>query len=318
MEILPNDWDGLQKSLGASILQSTVWSEFQQSLGRNIYFEFSNHWSWVGFEHSQKGFRYLFIPYGPTASLNTVEAMQSVVARATKEGFDFVRVEPMGKIGVDDLDGINGVEVQEVEPKHTQIINLQEDEQQLRRALNSGHRNLINGAERRGLTVRVSENNADFEVFLGMLHDTAKRSKVKFHDDDYFWMTKSVLGNKGFAKLYMVDSAEQPVAGALFYDYNGVRYYAHAGAYQELNRKLNGSVVLLWAAILDAKQAGMYKVDLWGVAPNDDSGHKWTGISKFKKGFGGHTVNHLGTFDIPINQSKYKAYRLLRKIRGRA
>lgn len=317
METLPNDWDELQKSLHASVLQSTAWAEFQQSLGRNICFEWSNHWSWVGYEHSLKGIRYLFLPYGPTASLNTLDALQSVVTQATSKKFDFIRIEPMGKIDIEDIRKANGIEVAEVEPKYTQIVDLTRDEQQLRKELNSGHRNHINGTERRGLSVRISDKDNDFEVFLSMLHDTAKRSKVKFHDDKYFWGIKKLLGGKGMAKLYVVDSAQGPVSMALFYDYNGVRYYAHAGAYQELNRKLHGSVVLLWQSMLDAKKIGMQSMDLWGVAPNNDPKHKWAGIAEFKKGFGGKTIGNLGTFDIPINQSKYKAYRLYRKLRGR-
>ena len=151
-----------------------------------------------------------------------------------------------------------------------------------------------------------------------MLHDTAKRSKVKFHNDDYFWAIKKLLEPKGNAKLYIVRSEHGNVAAALFYDYNGVRYYAHAGAYQDLNRKLNGSVSLLWQAIIDAKSSGMHSFDLWGVAPGEDTKHKWAGISKFKKGFGGTTTQRLGTYDIVLNTTKYKLYAAYRKLRGRS
>lgn len=317
MENLPNDWDELQKSLGASILQSSVWAQFQESLGRSTYFEWSNHWSWVGYEHSVKGIKYLFIPYGPTASLNTLESLQSVVSVANAEKFDFVRLEPLGEITKEDLTHIGAVKVAEVEPEFTQIIDLRQEEHLLRRGLNSGHRNLINGTVRRGLNIEISQKDEDFEEFIKMLHDTAKRAKVKFHSDDYYWAIKKLLEPKGNAKLYIVRSNQGLVAGALFYDYNGVRYYAHAGAYQDMNRKLNGSVSLLWQAIIDAKQSSMHSFDLWGVAPNEDMKHKWAGISKFKKGFGGKTVHHLGTYDIVLNTTKYKLYKTYLKLRGR-
>lgn len=317
METLPNDWDELQKSLSASILQSSVWAEFQDSLGRSTYFEWSNHWSWVGFEHNLKGIRYLFLPYGPTATLNSLEAVQSVVSTAKNEGFDFVRIEPIGNITIEDLIAVGGEKVVEVEPEYTQLVDLNQEEHQIRRGLNSGHRNLINGTQRRGLSIEISQSDEDFEEFLKMLHDTARRAKVKFHNDDYFWTIKKLLEPKGYAKLYTVRSQQGPVATALFYDYNGVRYYAHAGAYQDLNRKLNGSVSLLWRAIIDAKNASMHSLDLWGVAPGDNQKHKWAGISKFKKGFGGTTIQHLGTYDVPLNTTKYKLYKTYRKLRGR-
>jgi len=317
MDTLPNDWDELQKSLGASILQSSVWAQFQESLGRSTYFEWSNHWSWVGYEHSLKGVRYLFLPYGPTATLNSQEALSSVVALAKNEKFDFVRIEPMGKFTQEDLINVGAEKVAEVEPEYTQVIDLGLDEQQLRRGLNSGHRNLINGTQRRGLVIETSQKDEDFEEFLKMLHDTARRAKVKFHNDDYFWAIKKLLEPKGYAKLYVARTQQGLVAAALFYDYNGVRYYAHAGAYQALNRQLNGSVSLLWQAIVDAKNANMTSFDLWGIAPNENQKHKWAGISKFKKGFGGTAIQHLGTYDIPINDTKYKLYKAYRKLRGR-
>jgi lipid II:glycine glycyltransferase (peptidoglycan interpeptide bridge formation enzyme) len=317
MNTLPNDWDEFQKSLGASILQSSVWAKFQESLGRSVYFSWSNHWSWVGYKHNLKGVRYLFLPYGPTATLNSQDALRSVVKLAKREGFDFVRLEPMGKITPEDLLSVGARKVAEVEPEYTQVLDLRFDEQQLRRGLNSGHRNLINGTRRRGLKIEVSQTNEDFEEFLKMLHDTARRAKVKFYSDNYFWTIKKNLEPSGNAKLYIARSKQGPVASALFYDYNGTRYYAHAGAYQDINRRLNGSVSLLWQAILDAKNANMTSFDLWGVAPSDDVKHKWAGISKFKKGFGGTTIQYLGTYDIPLNNIKYKLYKAYCRIRGR-
>jgi lipid II:glycine glycyltransferase (peptidoglycan interpeptide bridge formation enzyme) len=61
----------------------------------------------------------------------------------------------------------------------------------------------------------------------------------------------------------------------------------------------------------------MTSFDLWGVAPSDDVKHKWAGISKFKKGFGGTTIQYLGTYDIPLNNIKYKLYKAYCRIRGR-
>ncbi len=317
MENLPNDWDIIQKGLDASILQSNVWADVQQNLGRKAHFEWSNHWSWLGFERKAHGIKYLFFPYGPTASVKAEEALDSIKAYATKHSYDFIRMEPMGNFTKAELNRAGAVKTLEIEPEHTQVINLNKTEEELRKDLKPNHRNLINGTNRRGIVVTQTSSDSDFKDFLLMLKDTAKNSKVKFYNDNYYeniWQTMQPRGN---AKLYISKVDNKAVSAAIFYDYNGTRYYAHAGAFQQINRKVNASISLLWQAILDAKKLGMDKFDLWGVAPVENPKHKWTGITSFKKGFGGEPVDYLGTYDIPIKKSKYKAYSMLQKLRGR-
>lgn len=318
METLPNDWDEIQKGLGASVLQSRVWADVQESMGRKAHFEWSNHWSWVGFERKVRGIRYLLVPYGPTATLKADEALKSLVDYAKAQNFDFIRLEPRGNIKAEDLDNFSAQKITELDPEYTQVVDLTKSEAELRSGLNSGHRNLINGTERRGLQIIQSQDERDLRVFLEMLIDTAKRAKVKFHPEQYYRDLWKIMNPKGNAKLYLAKHDDDYVASALIYDYNGTRYYAHAGAFQALNRKLNASVSLLWRAIIDAKTLGMMSFDLWGVAPSDDPKHKWAGITSFKKGFGGSTVRFLGTYDIPLNNTKYKVYRTISKLRGRS
>ena len=128
MENLPNDWDIIQKGLDASILQSNVWADVQQNLGRKAHFEWSNHWSWLGFERKAHGIKYLFFPYGPTASVKAEEALDSIKAYATKHSYDFIRMEPMGNFTKAELNRAGAVKTLEIEPEHTQVINLNKTE----------------------------------------------------------------------------------------------------------------------------------------------------------------------------------------------
>lgn len=318
METLPNDWDEIQKGLRASVLQSRVWADVQESLGRKAHFEWSNHWSWVGFERKARGIRYLLVPYGPTATLKADEALKSLVDYAKEQKFDFIRFEPRGDFKSDDMARFNAQKIAELDPEYTQVVDLTKTEEELRSQLNSGHRNRINGADKRGIQVSITTSPDDFDSFLEMLKDTAKRAKVNFYPSEYYKDIFKVMEPRGAAKLYIAKVDGAPIAASLFYDYNGTRYYSHSGAFQELNRKYNATVYLLWRAMLDAKQLGLSQIDLWGVAPDDDPKHKWAGITAFKKGYGGNTIKFIGTYDIPLNNTKYKLYRTVNKLRGRA
>jgi len=244
-------------------------------------------------------------------------AIASLEAAGHSLGADFIRLEPQAGITAEALRRRGAVEIAEADPKYTRIVNLTHSIEELRRDLAASHRNNINGTERRGITIRQADNPAALAELCAMLRDTAIRSKVRFYPDSYYHQLYEVLAPLGIAKLYLAEAEGQPVAGALFYDWGPTRYYAHAGAYQERNRRLRASVSLVWQALVDAKEAGLQHFDLWGVAPKGDATHQLAGLSAFKQGFGGHQINYLGTWDLPLKTQKYRLYSVYRRLRGR-
>jgi Acetyltransferase (GNAT) domain len=318
--IPPEDWDERIKAWDGSFLQSRAWAQFQQASGRTVHFDRAEDWAWLAVLGGSRGLRYLYCAYGPAAANAAAwQAGSEHLRIAARElGVDFLRWEPKDRITPAELTKLGARRIGEVQPAHSRIVDLTQDEAALRTGLASGHRNLINGTERRGIRITTTTVAADFEQFLIMLKETAARAKITFHPDDYYQKIFEVLVPQGAAVLYIAKVDERPVAAAMFYDFNATRTYAHAGAYQELNRKVNASVSLVWQAMMDAKQAGARRFDLWGVAPDDDPNHPWAGISKFKRGFGGEPVTYAGTWDLPLRLGKYRLYSAYRKLKGRS
>jgi lipid II:glycine glycyltransferase (peptidoglycan interpeptide bridge formation enzyme) len=317
MNTLPSNWEVSQQNLKASILQSSNWAEFQHSLGRNPYFGQGDEWSWIGYERKSKGLRYLMIPYGPTIRGDKKACLDSVLKSAKQAGFDFVRLEPIGSLDADDLKALGGRQISEVDPQHTQLINLEKSEEDLRMDMRSGHRNPVNTAAKRGVKVYHTTGEAELPDFLRLMASTASSAGIKNYDDAYYQQLVKTLMPQGIAKFYVATVGGKKASISIVYDYNSTRSYAWAGNDQELNRKSQASVVNVWTMITDAKAAGMQTFDLWGVAPEDaPDSHKWAGISAFKRGFGGNTVGTLGTWDIPLKKAKYATYQAYRKLRG--
>jgi lipid II:glycine glycyltransferase (peptidoglycan interpeptide bridge formation enzyme) len=313
----PN-WDKQLAARQGSILQSHIWGAFQRSLGYEPVWLEAEGWQALAALHQSKGLRYLLCSYGPVADSEPAmrQAMTALGEEGVRRNVDFVRVEPQFQITAVDLEAMGARRIKDWQPQHTQVIDLTGSEQQLRSDLASGHRNLINGTERRGITIRQSGSGKDFEEFLLMLEDTAKRAGTNFHSRNYFQKLWQTLAKDNVIKLYVAEVAGRPVASALFYDWGHTRYYAHAGAWQQANREAKASVSLLWQAILDAKADGQKHFDLWGVSPVDQPKHSLAGVSKFKRGFGGHHVTYMGTWDLPLKTAKYRAYSLYRKLVG--
>lgn len=304
---------------GGHFLQSRVWAQFQEAMGRPVYYSHRDGWMWLAALRSSSGIRYLMSSYAPSADSTPAfdEGLSDLAAAGRQLGCDFVRFEPTGHSGPDSLKAKGAHKIGEVQPEFTRLLDLQLSEDELRAGLTSGHRNLINGTERRGIEIEVSDKPEAVEHFLKMLADTAARSKVTFYPDSYYRKLIEVLVPAGAAKIYLASVGGKPVASALFYDWGKTRYYAHAGAYQDLNREHKASVSLVWQAILDAKAEGRTVFDLWGVAPEDQPNHPWAGITQFKASYGGQTVSYLGTWDLPLKKLKYGAYTIYRKLKGR-
>jgi len=314
----PKLWDKPLQELGGSFLQSRPWGQFQLALGREPVWAQGEGWQWLAGIRVSRGLRYLMCSYGPVASSSAAmtTAMRSLMTAASELNIDFVRVEPQTRATADQLLKLGACQISEADPEHTRIINLKQDEKTLRANLASGHRNLINGTERRGITIKAMTNAAGVDVLYPMLQDTAKHAHVTFYPKAYYQTLVDELASA--TCLYVAEAEGQPVAAALFYDWGGTRYYAHAGAYQEANRRIKASVSLVWQAILDAKTLGIEHFDLWGTASEGDTKHPFAGITKFKVAFGGEPVDYLGTWDIPLKRHKYKAYGVYRRLRGRS
>ncbi len=309
------DWDKHISALDGGVLQSAGWAEFQQAVGRPYTRRSGDGWAWQAFERRSKGIRYLFSPYGPVVQKNAPEAIESILMAARERGMDFVRLEPIGAVTAEMVKRFGGHLISEVEPACTALLDLTKSEEELKSGLSSGHRNLINGTTRRGIVIEQTMSPQAIREFLKMLRDTAERARVNFYEDDYYIRMLDVMSRFNAVKFYIARVEGALVSAAIFYDFDGTRYYAHAGAYQELNRQVKASVSLVWKAIIDAKMEGKAKFDFWGVAPTDDASHAWAGITTFKLAFGAKRVTLIGTWDIPINKVKYKTYSAYRKLR---
>lgn len=314
----PTVWDEQLANLGGGILQSKAWADFQAAVGRDAVRAMeADKWAWQGFIRTAPRLRYLILPYGPVIVKDAAEALGSVIFAAEDQDADFLRVEPVGNVTEMDLRAIGARRIGEVEPQFTFVADLTKSEEELRKALDSGHRNRVNTTEKRGIRIEQVRDTSPTDDFLRLMADTAKHAGIKNYPDSYYRLMAESLIDAGVGSFY-VSSVEGNIASVSFvYDWGGTRYYAHTGNDQALNRQYKVAVSAVWRMMMDAKAAGLTHFDFWGAAPDDSPGHKWAGITSFKKGFGGDRVGTIGTWDIPIHKGKYRAYSVYRRLRGR-
>ncbi|XAS67969.1 peptidoglycan bridge formation glycyltransferase FemA/FemB family protein [Micrococcaceae bacterium Sec5.7] len=301
-------------------LQTQAWADFQASLGRTVHQRSGPGWSFLAVEEKNPAGKVLYSPYGPAAS--SLEAFDGALAAlvdvATSCGAVFVRIEPVGLETAGAPDALRGRGLQPApvnqQPELSRIVDLGPEFKEVLAGMKPVNRNLYRNIHKKGVTFRSSQDPSEIGILLEFLHLTAARNGFKPQSDDYLTQVATSLMPAGAATLFVAELEESPIAAALAYDSADTRTYAHA-ALDDTHRKLSAGIPLLVTLMADAKDKGLKHVDLWGVAPENQPGHKWAGFTAFKKSFGGREIAYPGTWDLPVNKPRYAAYQLARKLR---
>ena len=165
--------------------------------------------------------------------------------------------------------------------------------------------------EKNSIAIETSHNPDDIKYLLNLQKALAKEKNISTFSENYL---KTEL-SQPFATLYLLKQNGNLLAAGLVFDHDKTRYNLQ-GAQTDEGRRLHATGILTIQLIEDAREKGLEKFDFWGIAPEGaPKDHPWAGFTNFKKTFEGTEVDHAGTYDIVLNQAKYKSYQLLRKIR---
>ena len=79
----------------------------------------------------------------------------------------------------------------------------------------------------------------------------------------------------------------------------------HYGVSTELGTKLSGAPLLHMQAMRDARERGIKRYNFWGIVDEDDTKHRFYGVSVFKRGFGVDELRYVPAHDLILNPAKY-------------
>ncbi len=180
------------------------------------------------------------------------------------------------------------------------------DEAALLAAMKPKWRYNIRLAERKGVVVRAGDAD-DLPTFYAMYGETGRRDGFLVRPFAYYRAIWAPFMAAGLAHLLLAEVEGGPVAGLILFRYGPTAWYFY-GASTAQGRDLMPNHALQWAALRWAKAAGCTRYDWWG-APDvlDESDPMW-GVYRFKQGFGGEFVPHIGAWDYVTNRPLYWLY----------
>lgn len=232
-----------------------------------------------------------------------------IVFLARKSGASFIRISPL-RIS-DESFAIHSRLKFVKSPVHNQdaenrwILDLDKSQEEILKDMRKTTRYMIRRGQSEALKIICSQNSRDVDIFLNLYKETANIKHFVAHKlvKEEFETFKNDSG----ARVYMVYKGSDVLSGAIIVDYAKEAIYRH-GATSSLGRGTPASYILQWQSIIDAKKRGLKTYNFWGIAPSEDIGHPWHGLSMFKKGFGGRRLDFQHAVDIPLSLNYWVTY----------
>ncbi|HEY4495857.1 MAG TPA: peptidoglycan bridge formation glycyltransferase FemA/FemB family protein [Candidatus Paceibacterota bacterium] len=201
------------------------------------------------------------------------------------------------------------------QPRLEWFLDLRKTEDQLLKEMHKGTRYSIHLARRKGITTEIVTSDFEkyFEDFYELISGTAKRNRFNLHQKNYYQNIFNNLRSDN-AYLTIARSGEKILVIKLIICYGSIASCIFSGSSND-QRDLRPTYLVQWAAIAQAKKLGHNFYNFGGIS----SGKiypDWSGLTSFKKNFGGLEVRHSDFFDIIVQPLWYELYNFRKFIKN--
>ncbi|MCB9421134.1 MAG: peptidoglycan bridge formation glycyltransferase FemA/FemB family protein [Ardenticatenaceae bacterium] len=271
-------------------------------------------------------FSILYVPKGPALDYNDAALRRVVLAEleaiAARERAIFIKIDPEvvkswgleperpSPIGSKFITELNQrgwrFSAEQIQFRNTVEMAAQRPEEELLAAMKPKTRYNIRLAGRKGIVVRPG-TAVDWTVIGEMYRETAARDGFAIRPLDYYLDIWRAFYDAGIAQPLIAEYEGDPVAAVVLVRYGSrVIYMYGASTDKERNRMPN--YLLQWEAIRWAQAQSAEIYDFWG-APDEfvETDRMW-GVWRFKDGFNGQVVRHIGAWDFVIRPFWYWLY----------
>jgi lipid II:glycine glycyltransferase (peptidoglycan interpeptide bridge formation enzyme) len=271
-------------------------------------------------------FSILYVPKGPVLDYRDGPSRRAVLAELEQlcrsERAIFIKIDPDVIVGWGvaperpSADGHPFVEelqtrgwrfsTGQIQFRNTVQLALQRPEEELLAAMKAKTRYNIRLASRKGITVR-SGTPADFPGIAAMYEETAARDGFAIRPRAYYLDIWRALFEAGMVQPLLAEFENEPVAAALIVHSGNNAIYMY-GASTVKQRERMPNYLLQWEAIRWARSRGLETYDFWGAPDEFEESDRLWGVWRFKAGFQGQVVRHIGAWDYVVKPFWYWIY----------
>lgn len=188
------------------------------------------------------------------------------------------------------------------------LMDLTKSEDEILNNMHKKHRYNIKLAQRKGVVVRKSTDDKDFDLFFDLYAETGQRQKFFGRSRLYLKKVWETFREGDSSFLLIAEYGGKPLSAWMLIVYDGVLYYPYGGSSVK-DRDVQSSCLVGWEAIKFGKKMGCEMFDMWGASEDmNNKSDPYYGFSLFKEKFGAKHVTYINSYDFVINEPVYKAF----------
>lgn len=309
--------DFVQAQPEANFLQSWQWGEFHKNRGKRIFRRgLYNDDQLIGvytgqIENARRGKR-LEIAGGPLIDWSDKQVVKITTEDIKKQtkiaNAVFARIRPQEPYS-DKMAEILKDNDYKKAPMYLSVelagvLDLTKNEEEILKGMRQRLRRALRKAAKNKITVETSTNPNDIDVFYDIQLQTAKRQEFVAFSKDFFKKQFKAFSDDDQVILYTAKLNDEILAQNFMIFYGNEASY-HYGVSTELGTRLSGAPLLHMRAMEDARKKGIKRYNFWGIVDEDDTEHRFYGVSVFKRGFGVDELQYTPAHDLVVNSKKY-------------
>lgn len=311
----------------ANFLQSWDFYQFHQSRGNDVVRRVARRDGkivavYAGVVEAAKRGRHLAIAGGPILDWKDEELAQRVFEDMKQEGERekcvFVRVRPQLELSPESLELMKKLGLKKapmyLSVEYAGVLDLEKDEEEIKKGMRQRLRRALRKAEKAGITIEKSQNPEDIHEFYQIQLQTAGRHDFVAFSEDFLTKQFAAFAPNDEVVLYTAKLDGETLAQNFIIFYGNEASY-HYGVSSELGTKYSSAPLLHMEAMRDARKRGIKRYSFWGIVDEDDTKHRFYGVSQFKRGFGVDVLKYTPAHDIVLKPGKYALTKLIETVR---
>ena len=313
------EWDKFVTSHpDANFLQSWDFYEFYRSRGfdivrRGIYDENNQLVGvYAGEVEPAKRGRHLAVAGGPIFDWTNQEVKNLIFSdmrqQAKKLKCTFVRVRPQLQNTPENAKIFQQLGFRKapmyLSVEFAGVLNLENSEEEIIKNMRQRLRRALRKAEKNQIIIEKTSEPKAIHDFYQIELQTAKRHDFYAFSEDFLTKQFAAFAKNDEAVLYIAKLNGEILAENFMIFYGNEASY-HYGVSSELGTKYSGAPLLHMEAMRDARKRGIKRYNFWGIVDENDTKHRFYGVSVFKRGFGVEELKYLEARDLVLDKISY-------------
>jgi len=199
----------------------------------------------------------------------------------------------------------------QVQFRNTLTLDLTLSEDDLMARMNQSTRRKLRTAVKAGVIVRPATSVADLKTLYDLYTVTGERQGFLIRPLDYYREAWARFMEAGLAQAFLAEWQDgKALAGLVLFHFGPKAWYFYGMSSNEERDKMP-AYLIQWRAIQWAKAQGYQVYDFWGAPDEFNEDDPMWGVYRFKDGFGGTVVRHIGAWDYVPSPALYWLYERL-------